>query len=280
MQMQTFRWLFFLLLLPVVAIAQPPTTRGTGSDSAGGTTPAPGGKTNILVVPLYPTLFNVDPDISRAMSKESGLKFDQIRDIFNKGLIDQLRKQFGPAYTVTSLLDDTVKMKADLKFVYANTSTAWTLVGAPLNPAPGVAAGTKPPPSGTKNGQVQAVTPDGDRFMNVRLLNQSAMDLMKNKYKAQYVIFINQVDLKNELGADPYNLNGAQVFKRMAVLHFTIYSTATGKRTAAGKVSSAFANTDNAPRVIIQKAYPSLVRQLVFRHQEGLKPVPVKTPGR
>ncbi|MGL5890096.1 MAG: hypothetical protein ACRC3B_09435, partial [Bacteroidia bacterium] len=111
MNMHTFRLFLLLLLSPALITAQT-TTRDTGKDSAGGTAASPGAKTNIVLVPMYPTMFNVDSDISQAMSKASGQNFDQIRATFNKALADQLRKQFGSAYKITSLLDDTVKMKA------------------------------------------------------------------------------------------------------------------------------------------------------------------------
>jgi hypothetical protein len=278
MNMHNFRLFLLLLLSPALLTAQT-TTRDTGKDSAGGTLTSPGGKTNIVLVPMYPTMFNVDSDISQAMSKASGQNFDQIRATFNKALADQLSKQFGSTYKIISLLDDTVKMKADLRTVYANTTNEWTLTGSPLNPPPASAGTPTKPPAGVKSGQVQAQTAQGDRFMNVRMNNSIALDLLKKKYNAQYVIFVNQLDLKNDLGSDPYNLNGTQTFKRVAVLHFTIYSTATAKRIAAGKVKSEFANTENAPRAIIQKAFPGLMRQVHFRYQEGLKPAPVKTPG-
>jgi predicted small secreted protein len=277
MNMKAFRLLFLLLATPALLSAQT-TTRGTGSDSAGGTTPSPGGKTNILVIPMYPTMFNVDPDISRAMSKASGQSFEQIRHTFNQALVDQLRKQFGNGFSITSLIDDTVKMKEDLRYVYANTASEWTLTGSPLNPPPPTAQ-QKPQP-GLKNGQVQATTAQGDRFMNTILKKPEVIEKLKTKYKAQYIIFINQLDLKNDLGSDPYNLNGTQTFKRSAVMHFTIFSTATGKRTAAGKLRSEFANTDNTPRAIIQKAFPSLMRQLQLRYQTGLKPEPPKPAGK
>ncbi|MCU0435003.1 MAG: hypothetical protein MUC87_16215 [Bacteroidia bacterium] len=277
MKMNAFRLILLLLATPALLTAQT-TTRGTGSDSAGGTTPSSGGKTQILIVPMYPTMFNVDPDISRAMSKASGQNFEQIRSAFNQAVTDQIRKQFGSAFTVTSLLDDTVKMKADLRYVYASTNTEWTLTGSPLNPP----AATTPqkPQTGVKNGQVQSTTAQGDRFMNTILKTPEVLEKLKTKYKAQYVIFINQIDLKNDLGSDPYNLNGAQTFKRSAVMHFTIFSTATGKRTAAGKLRSEFANTDNTPRAIIQKAFPPLMRQLQLRYQTGLKPEPPKPSGK
>lgn len=279
MKMYAFRFFLLLLLSPAIVVAQT-TTRDASKDSAGNTPASPGAKTNIVLVPMYPTMFNVDSDISQAMTKASGQNFDQVRATFNKALIDQLRKQFGTSYKITSLLDDTVKMKADLRYVYANTTNEWTVVGSPLNPPP-VPAGTAQKPSGgVKNGQVQAQSAQGDRFMNVRMNNNEVLEMLKTKYNAQYVIFVNQLDLKNDLGSDPYNLNGTQTFKRSAVIHFTVFSTATSKRIAAGKVKSEFANTDNTPRAVIQKAFPSLIRQVHFRYQEGLKPATTKPPGR
>lgn len=269
--------LMISLTVPVAQAYAQTSSRSTGATTKDENQTGFGGRANIVVVPLFPTLFNVDPDLGRAMKNESGLSYDQQRDLFNRALTDQLRRDFGSTVKITSLLDDTVKMKADLKQVFANTGTEWSLTTAPLNPVATTTTATKTTPAtnttGIKNGQVQTVGVEGDRFMNATLLNNKALELLKAKYKADYVIFINQIDLKNDLGSDPYNLGNAEVYRRSAIVHFTVFSTTTNKRTAAGKVTATFGSTDNIPRVIIQKIMPVLSKQIVQRYTAGLKPV-------
>jgi hypothetical protein len=263
----------FLFLLGGIVSAQttPTATRSTTADQNQSEVIK---RTNIVVVPIYPTLFNVDPDVSKAMNNESGVSFTRFRDMYSRALADQLRRELASSAKVISLLDDTVKMKADLKLVYGNTNTLWTLTTDPLNPS--VAAPTSKPAAvksttGIKNGQVQAASAEGDRFMNTQLLNSKPIDLLKTKYKADYVIFINEVDLRNELGSDPYNTINSNTYLRSATVHFTIFSTATGKRIAAGKSKTTFANTENLPRMIIQKTVPSLTKQIVAKYTSGLR---------
>jgi hypothetical protein len=158
------------------------------------------------------------------------------------------------------LLDDTAAMKVDLMYTYNVTTTEYISVNAPLNPAPAPPkkdvkdAGTVST-TGIKNGQVQVEQQEGEKFMNAVLLSPNLLDHLKKMYKCEYVVFLNQLDMQNDLGSDPYNTTGATDYKRSASLHWTIYSTSTKKRVAMGKNKALFSNTYKTTRKIMDAAF-------------------------
>jgi hypothetical protein len=263
-------YVFVLALLPAGLLAQT-TTRDAGKETTTDNTP---GKTHVLIVPWNPKLFNADPDVSRAMSKETGQKYDQIQYAFSRGIIDQIKKQFGSGYAVTSLLDDTAAMKKDLQYVFEVSGGEWIPVNAPLNPAPKVEDPKKktPPNPNLKNGQLQTQEQEGEKFMNAAVFSPNLLGYLKKKYNADYVIFLNQFDLGNDLGSDPYNIQQRTDYKRKAILHWTIFSSSTGKRVAMGKTSATFVNTLNSPKKIIETIGPVLGKAILLKYTTAPKP--------
>ena len=137
-----FLFLPVLLLLSLEISAQT-TTKNEGNKEESSVAK----KTKILVIPWEPRMFNCMSDMSRAISKETSQKFSQIQESFRKGMIDQLKKSFGPTYNVVSLIDDTAKMEADLYYVYTHTSLSYTPVNFPLNATKADSAKLKRGPS-------------------------------------------------------------------------------------------------------------------------------------
>jgi hypothetical protein len=228
-------------------------------------------KTKILVIPWEPTMYNCSSDISRSISTETSQKYDQIEESLRRGMVDQVKKAFGSAYSVVSLIDDTAKMKVDLHYVYEHTTMSFTPVNFPLNPTHADSAKLKQLP-GVQQGQVEAQSDDADKFMNTIVLNPNLLAYLKKKYNADYVLFFNEVDLDNDLGADPYNIQGKPEFNRSAVLHWTIFKTADGKRVAMGKSKGKFLSTVNAPKKIIESSFAIISKSIYDKFVVGIKP--------
>lgn len=244
------------LLVSAAANAQSTTRTDSASDIS---TKAANGKTNVLIVPWAPKMFNGSSDVTRDISNNTGENYNAIQEAFRWGMCDQMKRTFSAAYNVTTLLDDTATMKVDLMYTYNVTTTEFISVNAPLNPEPAAKkevknAGTTTT-TGIKNGQVQVDMQEGEKFMNTVVLSPNLLGHLKKIYKCEYVIFLNQLDMQNDLGSDPYNTTGATDFKRSAALHWTIYSTATGKRVAMGKNKAMFANTLKTTKKIIDASF-------------------------
>src|SRR5574337_684293 len=116
----------------------------------------------------------------------------------------------------------------------------------------------KQPPPGKNKGQITAVEDETDRFMNTALLHPGFLGYLKAKYGCDYVLFVNEMDLDNDLGMDPYNYGGKEEYQRSAVVHWTMFDASNSTRIAAGKVKANFPNTSNTTKKIIDGPFKTL----------------------
>jgi hypothetical protein len=270
-----FQFLIFMLISAVIS-AQ--TTTRT-NDSAGNNPPVnSNGKANVLVIPWHPKMFNGSSDVTKTISANTGQNYNQIQEALRKGMCDQFRRAFSGQYNVTTLLDDTAKMKVDLMYCYNVTTTEYIPVNSPLNPVTApqqkgdAKKGALKTTTGVKNGQVQVEQQEGEKFMNTVIISPNLLAHLKKNYNCDYVIFMNQMDLQNELGSDPYNTVGSTDFKRSATLHYTIFNTATGKRVAMGKAKGLFSNNVNTSKKIIDQAFAPIGTAVFNKFKAALAP--------
>lgn len=256
--------LFFCL--PLFSLAQTTTKNENTKDD-----PNAVKKTKVLVIPWEPRMFNVNSDISRSISSQTSQKFDQIEEAFRRGMVDQLKHAFGSSYNVVSLIDDTAKMKADLWYVYTHTTMSYTPVNFPLNPTKADSAKLKQQP-GIQKGQVAVESDDAEKFMNTIVLAPTLLAYLKKKYNADYVLFLNEVDMDNDLGSDPYNTMGKTDFNRIVALHWTMMNTTDGKRVAMGKSAGKFTADTNSPKKIIDSSFSTVSKAIFDKFIVGIKP--------
>lgn len=279
-----FRHLPLLLaLLTSFGLAAQSTTR---NDAPSTTTTATAGKKKVLLVPFPVKMYN--SEIDHSINKETGQTAQEIRTAMRKGLNEQLKKQFVTGYNVVSLLDDTTYAK-DLGYIYSVTTTEYTAVEDPLK-ADAVkqsATGTGTATTGATTsggttqqaktatqidkGQVRTSSDDREKFMNTLILSPNLLAYLKKKYSADYVVFINEIDLKNDLGDDPANLNGSTSYKRNACIHYTCVDASTSKRVAAGLAKTTFENTVNKPQKISDDVFSACAKTLYTKFTAGVK---------
>jgi hypothetical protein len=255
-----------LICLPLFSIGQT-TTRDDGQK----TTTTPPKKTKILVIPWEPRMFNCNPDISRAISSETSQKYDQIEESFRKGMVEQMKHAFGSTCNVISLIDDTAKMKADLHYVYTCTTMSFTPVNFPLNPTKADSAKMKAQ-SGVNKGQIEATTDETDKFMNTIIISPNLLGYLKKKYSVDYVVFINEIDMDNDLAGDPLNTQHKEDFNRTVVMHWTIFNATDGKRVAMGKNKTYFSSTSNSPKKIIDGSFSTIANAMYAKYAAAVKP--------
>lgn len=255
----------FLLLFSLKISAQT-TTKSEGDKTGPVTTTT---KKKILIVPWEPHMFNCMSDVSHAISRETSQKFEAIEESFRKGMVDQLKKSF-PGYSVASMIDDT-SMLSDLHHIYAYTTLSFTPVNFPLNPTKADSAKLKQQ-NGVQKGQVVAPTDETEKFMNTVILYPKLMAYLKKKYGADYVLFLNEVDIDNDLGADPNNMMGKTDYNRLVTMHWTMFSTADSKRVAMGKTRGRFASTTNTPKKIIEGCFSTVAKSISDKFLLAVKP--------
>lgn len=267
-------YLLVLLLLTSASAWSQSTTR---TDSAADTlTMGVNGKPNVLIIPWAPKMFNGSSDVTRDISTNTGENYNTIQEAFRKGMCEQMKKSFSVNYNAISLLDDTAKMKVDLLYTYNVTATEYIPLTSPLNPdaAPkkDVKNGAGASTTGIKNGQIQVEQQEGEKFMNTVVLSPNLLPHLKKYYHCEYVIFLNQMDMQNDLGTDPMNTAGTTDFKRSAALHWTIYSTSTGKRVAMGKSKALFSNTLKTTKKIMDAAFGTVSKAVLDKFTTAITP--------
>jgi hypothetical protein len=260
------RYLLVCFLLSATGMLAQSTTR-TSDTTTDVKTTGSNGKTNVLIIPWSPKMFNGSSDVTRDISANSGENYSTIAEAFRWGMCMQMKTAFSTTYNATTLLDDTAAMKVDLMYVYNVTSTEYVGVNSPLNPEPVQKKDVKDAgtvtTTGIKNGQIAVEQQEGEKFMNAVLLSPNLLDHLKKAYKCEYVVFLNQLDMQNDLGSDPYNTSGTTDFKRSASLHWTIFSTSTKKRVAMGKNKALFSNTHKTTKKIMDASF-GLVSKAVY----------------
>jgi hypothetical protein len=254
------------LLFSLVSSAQT-TTKEDGKKTLSSSSK----KVKILVIPWEPRMFNCNSDISHAISSETSQKYDQIEESLRRGMMDQMKHSFGPTCNVITLLDDTLKMTEDLHYAYTVTSMSYVSVNSPLNPTKADSAKMKQQ-SGVSKGQIEATTDETDKFMNTVIISPNLLEYLKKKYGVEYVVFINEVDMDNDLSADPYNFQGKQDFKRIVTVHWTIFNTTDGKRVAMGKNKASFSSTTNNPKKISDVAFATIGNAMYAKYVAAIKP--------
>lgn len=262
---------FVFALITGGLFAQSTTRVDSARDTA---TRAANGKTNVLIVPWFPKMFNATSDVTRSISSNTGETYSQIQEALRKGMCDQMKRTFSAKYNAISLLDDTARTNIDLYYIYDVTRIEYIPVNSPLNPPPKKEvkdAGTGST-TGIKNGQIQVEQQEGEKFMNTVVVSPNLLPHLKKIYKCEYVIFLNQLDIQNDFGSDPYNTAGVTDFKRNAVLHWTIFSTRTGTRIAMGKSKAQFANTINTTKKIIDGAFSTVSKAVYDKFLVALTP--------
>lgn len=272
------RWYIVLFLIGFSGVANAQAT--TRTDSVTDTsTVNKDGKTNILVIPWYPKMFNASSDVTKVISANTGENYNQIQESLRKGMCEQVKATFGAKYNVITLLDDTAKMNIDLYYAYDVTRTEYISVNAPLNPPPAgtgtkkdVKDGAAGTTTGIKNGEIQVQQQEGEKFMNTLVVSPNLLPHLRKIYKCEYVIFLNQLDMQNELGTDPFNTVGSTDFKRSATLHWTIFSTRTNNRVAMGKNKATYANTVNTTKKIIDGAFATISKAVYEKFSTALVP--------
>jgi hypothetical protein len=108
--------------------------------------------------------------------------------------------------------------------------------------------------------------------MNTIVISPNLLAYLKKKYNADYVLFLNEIDMENDLGSDPSNLQGKTDFNRSVVLHWTMFKTADGKRVAMGKNRSTFPSTMNSPKKIIESSFSTLSKAITAKFLVAIKP--------
>lgn len=245
-------FVMFLFITKIVVSQEMPTTRKSTADKELGS------NNKVLIIPFENKMYM--SEIDYYINRETKLNTKQIRYEFRDGLNEQLyyafkKRKFNPI----DLMSDTVKYNKDLKFIYGNITYDYVKIPDPNNYKPPVKEKKE---KGIQQGQIVAETETENKFMNTRVLSPSLIPYLYQKYKAQYYVFINELDLKAS-AVNPTDYI-PETAKRKVIVHYTVYSV-DAKEVHSGIVEKEFEKTLNTPKAIIKNNFSFIAETIAER---------------
>ena len=254
-----FFFLFIVFATSAISFAQEGTRNAepTGKISSG----------KICLVPFEPKLYM--SEIDQKINQQTKWEWETIRENFRHELDAQLKLKLQSTFSVLSFYADSAKMAKDLDYAYNSTSLSYDPVNKPTDAK---AANTSK--SGISNGQIVVEQSSDKKFMNTKLTNVEVLSYLNKKYASEYFVFINQLDIKNDMNS--YDMS-TDTYQREIVVHYSILDI-TGKTINAGVATSRFSSKENNPKKIVAQCFSPIATYIAakFTAIANPKPVPQK----
>ncbi len=244
---------FFLSFLALYSLAQEGTR--TAKNNPADTV------RKIMLIPFEPKLYMSDIDMK--INKQTKWNFEQIRENFRKQLNAQLKLKLQSIAPVISFYSDSAKRANDLLYIYKSTNLSYDLIANP-NEAKVPATQQK----GIKNGQIEVEVNTDKKFMNIKISEPKLLDYLNTKYKTDYFVFINQLDIKNDL--ESYDI-ATDIYQREITVHYSILEK-TGKNISAGIATSHFSSKENEPKKIVSDNFSPIATYIAEKLRTSIKP--------
>jgi hypothetical protein len=210
-------------------------TRNTNSDKLSG---------KIMLIPFEPKLYM--SEIDQKVNQQTGWKFDQIRENFRHQLDAQIQAKLSKMEPTVSFYTDSAKMAKDLDYIYKTTSLSYDMVDSKT------AASTTPSkPKGVKNGQIVVEINNDKKFMNKKINDAELINYLNKKYKSEYFIFINELDITSDINS--YDI-ATDAYQRVVTVHYSIIDK-NSKTLIAGIATSTFTSKENNPKKIVTLSF-------------------------
>ena len=252
-------FLFIVFATSAISFAQEGTRNAepTGKISSG----------KICLVPFEPKLYM--SEIDQKINQQTKWDWETIRENFRHELDAQLKLKLQSTFSVLSFYADSAKMAKDLDYAYNSTSLSYDPVNKPTDAK---AANTSK--SGISNGQIVVEQSSDKKFMNTKLTNVEVLSYLNKKYASEYFVFINQLDIKNDMNS--YDMS-TDTYQREIVVHYSILDI-TGKTINAGVATSRFSSKENNPKKIVAQCFSPIATYIAakFTAIANPKPVPQK----
>jgi len=210
----------------------------------------------IMLIPYESKLYM--SSIDQSINKVTNWNFNQIRENFRKQLDAQLTMKMQSYGGAVSFYADSAKMSKDLDYIYKSTSLSYDLVEKPSNPTIATTDKTK----NIKNGQLAVELNSDKKFMNTKIVNIEMLDYLNKKYKSEYFVFINELDINTD--ADSYDVK-TDSYQRSATVHYTIIDK-TGKLITAGAAVSNFSSKINEPKKIVSQSFAPIASFIATKY--------------
>jgi hypothetical protein len=179
------------------------------------------GSSKILLVPYDPRMFI--SDVNRELEEAHQTHINEIRTILRESLSQIVAVELGKSHSVTDLLNDGDEgMESDIRRVYSAITWDYIPVSAPDSSGKKKARRAEEQAGRGVNieaGELKTYYDNRDRFMDARIVDTKIIDYIKNKYNSDYILLLNELDIRIKKGAAAGVSNGARQVK----VHFTLF---------------------------------------------------------
>lgn len=219
----------------------------------------PSGK--IMLIPFEPKLYM--SEIDQKVNQQTNWNFEQIRENFRHQLDLQLKMKLSKLAPVVSFYSDSAKMSRDLAFIYRTSTLSYDLVD---NKNASIKPSTKQ--KGIKNGQLTVEMNNDKKFMNKKLNDTLLITYLHKKYKTDYFLFINELDIKSDVNS--YDI-ATDSYQREVTVHYSIIDKFS-KIIVAGIATSTFTSKENNPKKIVALSFSPIASFITSKFSAILLP--------
>jgi hypothetical protein len=220
----------------------------------------------IMIVPFEPQMYM--GDIGEKIYIESKWNYKQLSEYFRHQLDNQLKlKMQNVAAPVVSFYIDSAKTSKDLEYIYKSTTLSFELVDKPTAPTSAIKK-----ENNIKNGQLSVEISSDKKFTSAKLSNNDLIPFLHKKYKSEYFVFINELDIKTVM--ESYDL-ASDSYQREVIVHYTILDHHS-KLITAGATTYNFSSKINDPKKIVNHTFSPIAAYIAAKLDALINPKPVK----
>jgi len=225
----------------------------------------------IMVVPFEPQMYM--GDIGEKIYVESKWSFKQLSEYFRHQLDSQLKLKLQSIESpVVSFYTDSATTSKDLRYIYESTTIAFDVTDKPSAPTV-----QNKKQQGIKNGQLAVEASSDKKFTTAKLTNKELIPFLAKKYKSEYFVFINELDIKTVM--ESYDL-ATDTYQREVTVHYTIVDDMS-KLVSAGAVTYTFSSKLNDPKKIVNQTFSPIASFIAAKLDAVIKAKkPAAVPGK
>lgn len=221
------------------------------------------GKHKIMIVPFENRMYL--SEIDHLINQDSKLSAKQIKATMRDGINEQLYKKLKVKMPVVDLMEDTVKTRKDLQYIYQYLGYQYQKVPNQSNYQ---APSKEKEDIKIEKGQLNIETNTDARFMNAKIKNATLVPYLNGKYKTDLFLFINELDIKALTGSPAdFNTNA----NRKIIMHYTVY-TLDAKELNSGIAEVNLPPGINNPTKIVNIYFAQLADMVSNRIEKALLP--------
>jgi hypothetical protein len=189
---------------------------------------------NVIVVPFHPNRYL--SEIDRYIAEGTNYSFQHTRGFFRKGLDNAILIGAKEHNDFVSMHADDPVVNEDLDFIYKVVSPSaepytppvvlddkgfkrkltmyWTKIQTNVDPGP-------EPGTRVERGQIVNVADNRELITKARIYNEIVFDSLVPKYKGDYFLFVNELNLMNAAGSQ--RELESEDFNRLIKVHYSVF---------------------------------------------------------